>query len=255
MTHPLFDGSLPAESGPAPFRHIAPALLRPAPLPGQDTREICRDILGFDDSRHRTPVRPTVCCSPTTEQGARMTQVYIGGRFRPSDDVTPVIEAATGEPLGDGANASAADIDDAVAAARSALPGWRATPPAARADLLRAMAAALKSRARATNELVTRENGMPIVAVARRQRRVPGAAARYYADLITELPDRGAAPERSIGHTIVRREPVGVWSRRSRRGTIRRRWRRSSSRPRLPPAARSSSSRRPRPLLDALVFG
>ena len=50
MTHPLFDGSLPAESGPAPFRHIGPALLRPAPLPGQDTREICRDILGFDDT-------------------------------------------------------------------------------------------------------------------------------------------------------------------------------------------------------------
>ena len=46
-----------------------------------------------------------------------MTQVYIGGRFRPSDDVTPVIEAATGEPLGDGANASVADIDDAVARA------------------------------------------------------------------------------------------------------------------------------------------
>ena len=50
MTHPLFDGSLPAESGPAPFRHIGPALLRPAPLPGQDSREICRDILGFDDT-------------------------------------------------------------------------------------------------------------------------------------------------------------------------------------------------------------
>ena len=42
MTHPLFDGSLPAESGPAPFRHIRPAPQRPAPLPGQDTREICR---------------------------------------------------------------------------------------------------------------------------------------------------------------------------------------------------------------------
>jgi crotonobetainyl-CoA:carnitine CoA-transferase CaiB-like acyl-CoA transferase len=50
MTHPQFDVPLPAESGPAPFRHIARARLRPAPLPGQDTREICRDILGFDDA-------------------------------------------------------------------------------------------------------------------------------------------------------------------------------------------------------------
>ena len=57
-----------------------------------------------------------------------MTQVYIGGRFRRSDNVTPVIEAATGEPLGDGANAGTADVDDAVAAARAALPGWRRHP-------------------------------------------------------------------------------------------------------------------------------
>ena len=138
-----------------------------------------------------------------------MTQVYIGGRFRPSDDVTPVIEAATGEPLGDGANASAADIDDAVAAARSALPGWRATPPAARADLLRAMAAALKSRARATNELVTRENGMPMSLSRGANGAFPALLLNYYAKLITELPDEEVRPS-AIGHTIVRREPVGV---------------------------------------------
>jgi crotonobetainyl-CoA:carnitine CoA-transferase CaiB-like acyl-CoA transferase len=47
MIHPLFDHPLPAETGPAPFRHIPPALQRPAPLPGQDTREICRKILGM----------------------------------------------------------------------------------------------------------------------------------------------------------------------------------------------------------------
>lgn len=51
MTHPLIDGELPAESGPAPYRNIGPALQRPAPLPGQDTAEICRDVLGFDDAR------------------------------------------------------------------------------------------------------------------------------------------------------------------------------------------------------------
>jgi crotonobetainyl-CoA:carnitine CoA-transferase CaiB-like acyl-CoA transferase len=47
MTHPLFDNVLPAETGPAPFRHIPPAPQRPAPLPGQDTREICLKILGM----------------------------------------------------------------------------------------------------------------------------------------------------------------------------------------------------------------
>ena len=52
-------------------------------------------------------------------------QVFIGGTFRPSDEAAPVIEAATGERLGAGAAASTAEVDQAVAAARAALPGWR----------------------------------------------------------------------------------------------------------------------------------
>jgi crotonobetainyl-CoA:carnitine CoA-transferase CaiB-like acyl-CoA transferase len=51
MTHPLFDHALPAETGPAPFRHIPPALQRPAPLPGQHTREICRKTLGMSSEQ------------------------------------------------------------------------------------------------------------------------------------------------------------------------------------------------------------
>ncbi len=45
MTHPLFDVPLPAETGPALFRNIPPAPQRPAPLPGGDTRRVCRDVL------------------------------------------------------------------------------------------------------------------------------------------------------------------------------------------------------------------
>ena len=47
MHHPLFDHPLPAETGPAPFRHIPMAPQRPAPLFGQDTREICHKVLGM----------------------------------------------------------------------------------------------------------------------------------------------------------------------------------------------------------------
>lgn len=49
MTHPLIEHPLPAETGPAPFRHIPPALQRPAPQPGQDTRAICGSVLGLDE--------------------------------------------------------------------------------------------------------------------------------------------------------------------------------------------------------------
>lgn len=47
MMHPLFDHPLPAETGPAPFHHIPTAPQRPAPLAGQDTREICHKVLGM----------------------------------------------------------------------------------------------------------------------------------------------------------------------------------------------------------------
>ncbi|WP_024443753.1 CoA transferase [Mycobacterium sp. UM_WGJ] len=49
MIHPLIEHPLPAETGPAPFRNIPVAPQRPAPLPGQDTRKICRSLLELDD--------------------------------------------------------------------------------------------------------------------------------------------------------------------------------------------------------------
>jgi crotonobetainyl-CoA:carnitine CoA-transferase CaiB-like acyl-CoA transferase len=48
MAHPLFDAPLPSEAGPAPYINIPPAELRPAPMPGEHTREICQKILGLD---------------------------------------------------------------------------------------------------------------------------------------------------------------------------------------------------------------
>jgi crotonobetainyl-CoA:carnitine CoA-transferase CaiB-like acyl-CoA transferase len=48
MTHPLFDAPMPTETGPAPYVHIPPAELRPAPMPGEHTREICQKLLAMD---------------------------------------------------------------------------------------------------------------------------------------------------------------------------------------------------------------
>ena len=47
MTHPMFDAPMPTETRPAPSRHIPAADLRPAPMPGEHTREICQKLLGM----------------------------------------------------------------------------------------------------------------------------------------------------------------------------------------------------------------
>ena len=48
MAHPLFDAPMPTETGPCPVRPHPAAELRPAPMPGEHTREICQKLLALD---------------------------------------------------------------------------------------------------------------------------------------------------------------------------------------------------------------
>ena len=139
----------------------------------------------------------------------RGAEFYIGGEFRTAENREPVREAATGELLGDGASATVADNDAAVTSARAALPGWSSASVGHRAKVLEAFAAALHRRADSTGELVSRENGMPIALSRGANGQFPAALLGYYAKLITEIPIEEIRPSMS-GHTIVRREPVGV---------------------------------------------
>jgi crotonobetainyl-CoA:carnitine CoA-transferase CaiB-like acyl-CoA transferase len=47
MAHPLFDAPMLSETGPAPYTGIPAAELRPAPTPGEQTRQICQQVLGL----------------------------------------------------------------------------------------------------------------------------------------------------------------------------------------------------------------
>ncbi|MBX7455135.1 CoA transferase [Mycolicibacterium sp. 3033] len=47
LIHPLLERPIPAETAPAPYRRIPRAPLRPAPMPGEHTREICTRVLGL----------------------------------------------------------------------------------------------------------------------------------------------------------------------------------------------------------------
>ena len=66
MTHPLFDAPMPSETGPAPYLHIPPAELRPAPMPGEHTREICQKLLAMDaDETDRLIAEGVLFMTPT----------------------------------------------------------------------------------------------------------------------------------------------------------------------------------------------
>lgn len=136
-------------------------------------------------------------------------ELFIDGEFRPASATSPVFEAATERLLAQGPSAREADIDDAVAASGEALHGWRSTPATERARLLERMADALEARAEHTSELCTRETGAPIAFSRNGNGLLPAAVLRYYATLIQKLDVEEVRPSAS-GHTIVRREPVGV---------------------------------------------
>ncbi|MHA0287429.1 CaiB/BaiF CoA transferase family protein [Mycobacterium sp. C3-094] len=51
LVHPLLEQPIPAETAPAPYRRIPRAPLRPAPMPGEHTRQICTRVLGLTAER------------------------------------------------------------------------------------------------------------------------------------------------------------------------------------------------------------
>lgn len=89
---------------------------------------------------------------------------FIAGVFRQgrSDLRFTVLNPATGQPLGDYAHASAADVDAAVTAAADAFPAWRKTAPLQRSALLRGVAALLRERAATIGRQIALELGKPL---------------------------------------------------------------------------------------------
>ncbi len=67
MVHPLIDHPLPAETGPAPFRNIPPSPQGPAPVPGQDTVEICRKLLGMSTEETEQLITDRVLFGPAAD--------------------------------------------------------------------------------------------------------------------------------------------------------------------------------------------
>src|SRR5487761_2308975 len=84
---------------------------------------------------------------PTTRGMAMRTlENFIDGAFRPALDgsTEAALNPATGEEIAQAPLSGAADIDAAVAAARRAFESWSQTTPAARAEALLALAAAIE---------------------------------------------------------------------------------------------------------------
>ncbi|WP_434584067.1 aldehyde dehydrogenase family protein [Klebsiella sp. R390] len=116
--------------------------------------------------------------------------VYINGQWvQGRGNLRKVFEPATAQHFATVSMAAAADIDAAVSAARAAFPGWRDTPSAGRASMLRGFAQQLELRRDALLAIQIRNNGKP-----RHEVEVDLndaiATFSYYADLADGLDER-----------------------------------------------------------------
>lgn len=133
--------------------------------------------------------------------------LYIDGAWRPAEsrDVIEVVNPADEQVIGRVPAGGALDVDTAVRAARAALPGWAATPPAERAARLTALRDALVARKDEIAETVTAELGSPLAFSQAVHAAVPIAVAGSYAELAATH-----AFEEKVGNSTVLHEPVGV---------------------------------------------
>jgi betaine-aldehyde dehydrogenase len=139
-----------------------------------------------------------------------MLPLTIGGepRLSRSGETLSAVNPATGEELSRFPRGTAEDVDDAVSAAKAALPEWRDGGPLARAAAVRNLADVIETHAEELTLLDVHENGSPI----REMRRDTFAAAsqlRYFAGLALEL--RGQTIPSTAGrldYTLL--QPFGV---------------------------------------------
>ncbi|WP_405829467.1 aldehyde dehydrogenase family protein [Streptomyces sp. NBC_00105] len=133
--------------------------------------------------------------------------MYIDGAWRPAvgADRIEVVNPADGQVIAEVPAGTAEDVDAAVRAARAALPGWAATPPAERAALIGALRDALQARKGELTETVTAELGAPLLFA--KAVHVGGSIA--VTSSFAEMAASYAFEER-IGNSTVLLEPVGV---------------------------------------------
>lgn len=139
-------------------------------------------------------------------------QNYIDGQWRKGGSVTETINPSDlNETVGRYADATLSMAEEALDAARRALPGWRASNIQARSDLLRKVGDALMSEAQSIGALLAREEGKTLAEAVGETVRA-AQVFHYYAGEALRHPGQWYPSLRDGLNVVVSYEPVGVVS-------------------------------------------
>lgn len=138
-------------------------------------------------------------------------KMLIGGELvEGGGEKLPVLDPATGKVISRVAEATAEQVDAAVAAAKEAFGSWSATTPSQRAAMLLALVGEMESRFDELAGLESQESGKPLHSNKADELPQTIDTFRFYAGAARTM-DATAAGEYVPGYTsMMRRDPVGV---------------------------------------------
>ena len=139
------------------------------------------------------------------------TALLIGSAFEAGQETRePILNPRTGGLILEVPEASTAQVDRAVAAARKAFDGWSRTTPAERSAALLKIADKIEAEAEAFARLEALNCGKPINAALNDEIPAIVDCFRYFAGAVRCMTGT-VAGEYLSGHTsMIRRDPVGV---------------------------------------------
>ena len=138
------------------------------------------------------------------------TQLFIGGSWREGAGGRriDIEDPSTGEKLTDVADATPDDAVAALDAAVAAQPGWAATPPRERGEILRRTFELLTDRIDDFALLMTLEMGKPL-ADSRAEITYAAEFFRWFAEEAVRIDGRYSMSPNGAGRLLVLRQPVG----------------------------------------------
>jgi succinate-semialdehyde dehydrogenase / glutarate-semialdehyde dehydrogenase len=137
------------------------------------------------------------------------TGLLIGGEWTKGDATFPVLDPATEEPLAEVADGTVSDALDAVSAASAALPGWAATAPRQRAEVLRKAFELMTARAEQFARLMSAENGKSL-RDARGEAAYAAEFFRWYAEEAVRIEGTVMRAPSGANRILTLHQPIGV---------------------------------------------
>jgi len=139
------------------------------------------------------------------------TGLLIGGEWGGGrgGSTFPVLDPATEEPVTEVADGTVEDALAAVEAAHAALPGWAATPPRQRSEILRRAFELMTERAESLARLMSLENGKSL-RDARGEAAYAAEFFRWYAEEAVRIEGTLMRAPSGANRIVTMRQPIGV---------------------------------------------